>query len=193
MNADDAIVALVVTLDGLAIPYMISGSLATNVYGVPRATDDGDFVVEFPPGCRIEHLARALPATLRLDPQSRFEAVTGSRMHACTVRDSAFRIELFLVTDDPHDRERFARRYRLATPFGAVWMPTVEDVIVTKLLWSARAGRAKDRDDCRNVIALQHAVVDWPYVQRWCERHGTRALLDEIRGSITTDLDDLDS
>lgn len=40
-------------------------------------------------------------------------------MHACTVRDSAFRIELFLVTDDPHDRERFARWYRLATPFGA--------------------------------------------------------------------------
>jgi hypothetical protein len=184
MNADEAVIALVAALDALAIPYMISGSLATNVYGVPWATDDGDFVVEFPPGCRIEDLARALPATICLDPQSRCETVTGSRMHACTVRDSAFRIELFLVTDDPHDRERFARRYRLATPFGAVWMPTVEDVIVTKLLWAARAGRPKDRDDCRNVIALQEAVVDWPYVQRWCDHHGTRTLLDEVRGSI---------
>ena len=193
MNADEAVVALVETLEALAIPYMISGSLATNVYGVPRATDDGDFVVEFPPGCRIEDLARALPATIRLDPQSRFETVTGSRMHACTVCDSAFRIELFLVTDDAHDRERFARRYRLTTAFGAVWMPTVEDVIVTKLLWATRAGRSKDRDDCRNVIALQAAVVDWPYVQRWCDHHGTRTLLDEIRGSVAADLDELDT
>ena len=193
MNADEAVISLVAALEALAIPYMISGSLATNVYGVPRATDDGDFVVEFPPGCRIEDLARVLPATIRVDPQSRFETVTGSRMHACTVRDSAFRIELFLVTNDPHDRERFARRYRLATAFGAVWMPTVEDVIITKLLWASRAERPKDRDDCRNVIALQEAVVDWPYVQRWCDRHGTRLLLDEIRRSVADDLNGLDT
>jgi hypothetical protein len=38
MNADEAVIALVAALDALAIPYMISGSLATNVYGVPRAT-----------------------------------------------------------------------------------------------------------------------------------------------------------
>lgn len=40
MNADEAVVALVGVLESLAIPYMVSGSLATNVYGVPRATDD---------------------------------------------------------------------------------------------------------------------------------------------------------
>jgi hypothetical protein len=188
MNADEAVIAFVATLDSLAIPYMVSGSLATNVYGVPRATDDGDFVVELPPGRGIEDLARALPEAIRIDPQARFETVTGSRMHVCTVRDSAFRIELFLLTDDPHDRERFARRYRLSTPFGPVWMPMVEDVIVTKLLWATKADRAKDRDDCRNVIALQERNVDWTYVHRWCDRHGTRALLDEIRGSIPPDL-----
>jgi hypothetical protein len=41
MNADEAVVALVGVLESLAIPYMVSGSLATNVYGVPRSTDDG--------------------------------------------------------------------------------------------------------------------------------------------------------
>ena len=28
------------------------------------------------------------------------------------------------------------------------------------------------------------AVIDWPYVYDWSDRHGTRALLDEIRSSI---------
>jgi hypothetical protein len=192
MTADEAVVAIVQALESLAIPYMVSGALATNVYGVPRATDDGDFVLELPPGGRIADIAGALPAAMRLEPQTRFETVTASRMHVCTVADSAFRLELFLLTDDPYDRERFARRYRLALPFGTVWMPTVEDVIVTKLLWAARAGRLKDRDDCRGVIALQEKLIDWEYVRRWCDRHGTRDLLDEIRRSIPADLDDVD-
>ena len=73
MNADEAVVALVGVLDSLGISYMVSGSLATNVYGVPRATDDGDFVLELPPGGRIGDLAGALPETIRLEPQARFQ------------------------------------------------------------------------------------------------------------------------
>jgi hypothetical protein len=36
----------------------------------------------------------------------------------------------------------------------------------------------------RNVIAVQGEAIDWDYVYSWCDRHGTRALLDEIRASI---------
>jgi hypothetical protein len=147
MTADEAVVAVVRALETLAIPYMLSGSLATNVYGVPRATDDADFVVELPAGCRIDHVTAHLPDGIRHEPQSRFEPITSSPMHVFVLRDSSFRLELFLLTDDPYDRERFSRRYRLETPFGAVWIPTVEDVIVNKLLWASRAGRPKDRDD----------------------------------------------
>ena len=104
-----------------------------------------------------------------------FETVTASQMHVCMVTDSAFRMGLFLLTDGPYDRERFDRRYQLTLSFGAVSMPTVEDLIVTKLLWAVRAGRLEDQDDCRGVIALQGNVVDWECVGRWCDRHGTRA------------------
>jgi hypothetical protein len=65
-----------------------------------------------------------------------------------------------------------------------VWIPTAEDVIVTKLHWALLGRRSKDRDDARDVIAVQGDRIDWDYVHRWCEQHGTRALLDEIRASI---------
>jgi hypothetical protein len=188
MTGDEAVVAIVRALDALAIPYMLSGSLATNVYGVPRATDDADFVVELPAGCRIDDLTAHLPDGIRLEPQSRFETVTASTMRVFALRDSSFRLELFLLTDDAYDRERFSRRYRLETPFGAVWVPTVEDVVVNKLLWVSRAGRPKDRDDCRNVIAVQGPGIDWSYVARWCDVHATRTILDAIRSSIPPDL-----
>jgi hypothetical protein len=63
-------------------------------------------------------------------------------------------------------------------------MPTVEDVIITKLRWALMAQRSKDREDVRNIIAIQDQNIDWSYVHGWNDQHGTRALLDEIRLSI---------
>lgn len=55
---------------------------------------------------------------------------------------------------------------------------------MTKLRWALLANRSKDRSDVRDVIAVQGGRIDWDYVHRWCDEHGTRALLDEIRASI---------
>ena len=39
-------------------------------------------------------------------------------------------------------------------------------------------------DDVRNVVAVQGERLDWEYVQRWCDAHGTRELLEEVRKSV---------
>ena len=57
-------------------------------------------------------------------------------------------------------------------------------MIITKLHWAVLANRSKDRDDIRDMITVQGDRIDWDYVHGWCEKHGTRALLDEIRRSI---------
>ena len=44
---------------------------------------------------------------------------------------------------------------------GEVWLPTAEDVIITKLRWSLLGRRSKDRDDARDVIAVQGDRIDW--------------------------------
>ena len=64
------------------------------------------------------------------------------------------------------------------------WIATAEDMVVTKLRWARDAGRAKDRDDVRGIIAVGGSDLDWRYIEDWCERHGTRALLDEIRAAL---------
>ena len=35
-----------------------------------------------------------------------------------------------------------------------------------------------------DVITVQANQIDWDYVYHWCNVHGTRELLDEIRASI---------
>ena len=104
--------------------------------------------------------------------------------HIIKVADVEFKIELFHLSDDPHDRERFRRRCHVQFLGRQVSMPTAEDVIVTKLRWAILSKRSKDRSDLENVLAVQGPKLDWDYIYRWCDQHGTRALLDEIRQSI---------
>lgn len=33
-------------------------------------------------------------------------------------------------------------------------------------------------------MATQQSMLDWKYLEHWCDQHGTRALLDEIRASV---------
>jgi hypothetical protein len=46
MNIDEIVFAVIDYLKEHDVPYMIVGSLATNVYCNPRSTEDGDFVVQ---------------------------------------------------------------------------------------------------------------------------------------------------
>ncbi len=54
-----------------------------------------------------------------------------------------------------------------------------------KLRWFAIAKRGKDRDDVRDILAVQgDDALDWDYIHQWTAEHKPRKLLDEIRASI---------
>ncbi len=109
-----------------------------------------------------------------------FETNTGTYRQLIEHKGSPFKLELFLLSDNPHDQMRFERRVEVAFFARRLWLPTPEDVIIWKLRWA----RSKDRDDVRAVMGVQQDKLDWPYIEGWCGRHGTRALLEEIRRTV---------
>jgi hypothetical protein len=183
MSNDELTLQVIDALTGADVPYMLVGSLSSNYYGVVRATKDADFVIELGDR-RFSEITERLGPHFRVEPQMSFETVTMTTRRILTVVDNQFQIELFSLSDDEHDRERFRRRRRLNYLGRSIWLPTAEDVIITKLTWLFRNPRGKDRDDVRDVLAVQRDALDFAYIHSWCDRHGTRALLDEIRASI---------
>jgi hypothetical protein len=183
MTSEGAILGVIDALEHLQIPYMLVGSISTSAYGISRASKDADVVIELG-GRPIKALADQLGPSFRLDPQMSFETVTMTTRHIIEVDEVPFTIELFHLSDDEHDQERFRRRKRVKLFERETWLPQVEDVIVTKLRWSHQGKRGKDTDDVRNVLSVQGDAIDWDYVNSWADRHGTRALLDKIRKSI---------
>jgi hypothetical protein len=35
------------------------------------------------------------------------------------------------------------------------------------------------------LLKLHSDRIDWPYVESWCDRHGTRELLEKLRSECT--------
>ena len=84
----------------------------------------------------------------------------------------------------PYDREALARREadRLEESDDAreFFVATAEDVILTKLEWFDRGGRASERqwNDVLGVLRVQGDSVDAEYLRRWAEELGIADLLE---------------
>ena len=186
MTAEDAVAKLIEVLNELSVPYMVVGSFSSNYYGIARSTKDADIVANLPNDVSIGAIAKRLGPAFRLDPQAGFEGITATIKYVVSLVEVPFTIEVFLLSNDEHDQERFRRRREVQLSGRPTFIPAPEDVIITKVRWAASRAqtRGKDAADVANLIAVSGELIDWPYVYSWCDRHGTRELLDEIRASI---------
>ena len=180
MTAGESITLRVAeALEACGIPFLLSGSFASNYYGIPRSTRDADFVLQAEHAVGQE-LAKQLGEDFVFDKQLSFETNTGTLRQGIRHKKKAFKVELFLLSQDAHDQSRFQRRRAVQIHDRRLWLPSPEDVVVTKLRWA----RGKDKDDVRDVMAVQRDKLDWAYIEQWCRQHGTLALMEEIRRSI---------
>ena len=179
MSSTELVLRLIRIFDAAGVPYMLVGSHSSNLYGRPRSTKDADFIVVINPA-QLRQVALGLGPEFRVDEQMSFETVTMTMRHIVHHPATAFKIEIFLLSDDPHDQERFRRRRQIDFEGTPTWLPAPEDVIITKLRWSKGGRRSKDVEDVRQVLAVRHSQLDLDYIRRWCDQHDTRSLFEQL-------------
>lgn len=164
---------------------MLVGSYSSNYYGRPRSTNDADFVVVLGDE-HLHQLRQGLGSQFELDTQMGFETVTMHTRYRITHRVSAFQIEMFLLADDSYNQQRFARRRQVDFEGCLTWLPSPEDVIVQKLLWSRGPGREQDIVDATNVLRIQLPLgLDLAYIRHWTDQHNTRNVFEKLLASAT--------
>lgn len=187
MSTVDAFGPVVDVLEELRIPYVIVGALTVNLYAIPRSTKDLDIIVDL--GERSpQEIASRLGPNFKLNPQMSFETVTGTPRYTMEYVPTQFDIELFILRDDDgFQKSRFSRRRRAVIQGREVWVPTPEDTLIMKPRWGSTERRPKDLLDVESILKMQQAQgvqLDWDYIHHWCDIHGTRTLLDQIRASL---------
>lgn len=180
-DGNEALAQLVSLLNRHDVAYMLVGSYSSNAYGIPRATQDADLVVATLESA-FESIGSSLGDDYQTESQLEFELITGTVRRVIRFVPINFVLELFQLSDDPFDQSRFERRVQVQSSVlgGSVWLPTPEDVIIQKLRWS----RPQDLLDAENVMIVQMDGLDWNYIRRWTDLHGTTNTLDQIRGDL---------
>ena len=103
-------------LETSGVAYMLAGSFSSNYYGVPRSTKDADFVIQSQ--TRLDdNFLKVLGEGFEMEPQLSFETNTGTYKQVIHQKGKTFKIELFVLSIDPHDQSRFSRR-RFVQLFG---------------------------------------------------------------------------
>jgi predicted nucleotidyltransferase len=179
MTTSDVMLKVAAALNHAKIPAMIVGSFSSNYHGIPRSTEDVDFVLQLDSALTAD-FAQILGDEFEPEQQLKFETNTGTQKQEFGVKGTEFKVELFRLSNDAFDQERFRRRQPVSVAGIEVWFPTAEDVIVMKLRWA----RAKDKADVRDVMFVKRGKLDWIYIEKWCREHGTLAKLEEIRRTV---------
>lgn len=171
-------------LERLGIPYLIGGSIASSVYGIPRTTADLDLVIELRAD-QLESLAEGLEPAFYVSRQAMHEAFRTKRSFNVIHLESVEKVDLFIVGDDPFDREEFGRRTARELPgiAGSFLFKTAEDTVLRKLLWFRSGGERSEVQwrDVVGVLKIQTGRLDDPYLRHWADRLGVSDLLERAR------------
>jgi hypothetical protein len=172
-------------LEAAGIEYMLTGSVVSSLQGEPRATHDIDIVIAV--RSSPEEAARALRAAFPdpeyfLDEAAAKTAIGERRMvNLIDLRESD-KIDLWLLTDDEFDRNRFSRRRTERFEDIALVVSSPEDTILMKLRWAQLAGGSeKQFVDALRVYEVQRGVLDQSYLDHWAEKLGVAPLLARLR------------
>ena len=164
--------ALSLALAKLGVPWYVFGAQAVLFWGRPRFTEDIDVTVHLgslATSRLIEGLQDA-GFTLRVEGTPEFIAQT--RVVPFTFGKTAWALDT--VLGGPGLEEAFQRRAVKVDVAPGLSVPVIsaEDLIVTKML----AGRAKDLDDVRGVLAARSDRLDIAAVRQ------TLSMLEEALG-----------
>jgi predicted nucleotidyltransferase len=157
-------------LDQIQIPYMVTGSLASSLYGEPRSTHDIDMLVELKESHISELLSVFSAPEYYLTESSIRQAIQAKRMFNLLELSTGDKIDFWIVTDDKFDQTRFQRRIRDEIEGVALSVSTPEDTILMKLRWSIFSGGSeKQFQDALRVFEVQYGVMDHQYLNHWVE------------------------
>jgi hypothetical protein len=188
MSQQELLKTVIRKLELLDIGYMVTGSIASSLQGEPRSTHDIDIVLNLPQ-TKAHALASAFPPPrYYLDEEAVAEAISTRRMVNLINTESGDKVDFWLLTEDPFDGSRFARRYYEQVLDMQMAVSSPEDTILMKLRWAHMSGGSeKQFIDAVRVYEVQYERLDQEYLRTWTSKLGIEQEMERLRTEARTD------
>ncbi|MCK6622706.1 MAG: hypothetical protein HUU32_18645 [Calditrichaceae bacterium] len=166
----------------LGVRYLIGGSLASSLHGIPRATQDVDMVAEIT-NDHIPELVQELEGEFYIDAEMVREAIRRHSSFNVIHLATMFKVDIFILKTDAASQEEMNRReqYQLSEiPEQPLFLASAEDVIAHKLYWYQLSGGVSERqwNDVLGVLRVQQDRLDRSYLERVAQQRGVSDLLE---------------
>ena len=182
-------------LDDLNVPYFITGSLASALYGIARTTLDADIVADLTEE-HVRPLVEALSGEFYIAEEAVRDAIRHRRSFNVIHLETMFKVDIFVSQKEGFDRSRLQRRVALAITGEEgpnAYFASLEDTILAKLAWYRKGGEISDRQwqDVVGMVRVSGERLDMEYLRVWAKRLGVDALLQQaldaagMKGSVT--------
>ena len=168
----------------LGVPYLVGGSFASSLHGIPRATQDVDIVAAMTEA-HVTAFAAELRPTFYLDEAAIREAITRRASFNVVHLGSYFKADIFIMKDDEPSRLEMERRqrFKLGNPPRDLLVASPEDVVAQKLFWFTLGDRVSERQwsDAVGVLKVAAHRLDLGYLRHVCALLKVEGLLERAR------------
>lgn len=168
MGLHELLERIVVVLERLGVPYLVTGSIASIAYGEPRLTNDIDIVAAV--GDKdIPALLEAFPEdTYYLSGDAIREAVRHQTQFNIIHPASGLKIDVIIMRDTAFDKSRLARIRRIhPAPAYEANFAAPEDVIIKKMQYYAEGSSEKHLRDIAGILMTSGEEIDHAYIEHW--------------------------
>ncbi len=182
MSQQELLRRVVQVLNEQGIAYMATGSVVSSSQGEPRASHDIDLVLSLSQASVPALLASFPPPSYYLSRDGIEDAIRTRTMFNLLALDEGDKVDFWMLTEEPFDQSRFARK-RIEKVWGIeLSVSSPEDTILAKLRWAQMSGGSeKQFRDSLRVYEVQRQTLDEEYISNWVRQLGLEALWERLK------------
>jgi hypothetical protein len=175
-------------LNALNICYMITGSVASTIYGEPRLTHDIDLVIEldsedaerFEEAFPIEEFYCPPPEIIRL------EISRSQRGHFNLIHhNTGFKADIYLSGQDKFHQWALNNRKSFDADGEIFWLAPAEYVIIRKLEYYREGGSEKHLRDISGILSLSSDRIVFEHLLEKIYENGLEKEWEKIKPTLS--------
>lgn len=147
-------------------------------------THDIDLVVELKPANIPALIAAFPPPDFYVSESAMRDAIAHQGMFNVLSTADGEKIDFWILSDRPFDRERFSRRRSELILQRPILVSTPEDTILMKLRWALDSGGSqKQMTDALRVYEVRHGQLEMSYLEEWAVQLGIADSWNELKAN----------
>lgn len=175
----DVLILVVQRLDKEKIPYMLTGSIATNFYTVPRMTRDIDIIIQIDLK-DTDKIFDNFKDDFYIDKEMIIDAIKRKASFNIIHNEKLVKVDFIVKKETEYRKEEFGRRKQVSIAGINTDIVAAEDLIISKLYWARDSHSETQLNDVKNVMA-DNQDLDYDYLKKWIKKLELQDIYEEVK------------